>query len=278
MMAIEAIQTFELFEDRKTKVYFRAPTVADYRAFVGMSSRLEEMVTTQYLNQIQIADRYPNKEVLDSALWSCEDRRTALYWIFMNTRDNTIIEQAYLCQHCKKQHARQLDLVDLGAYFIQTKHSMREKLVVANVKDGFIQPLRGNAMEHLEQLRNLRDDHKEDSPEWCLAHTDLRIYELSWALVFNDDDKTLSLDEQATARYNYLLTLEADSKFKQVAAQVRHALSAMRHGLMSEYLDGETRLVTPPHKCPNSEEQEGSEIKETILLLPFLYHYFLPTL
>lgn len=275
-MTVETIQTFELFSDRKTKVYFRAPNVADYRAFVGMSEHLEEMVTTQYLNQLQIPEKYPDNKPLDSALWTAEDRRTALFWIFINTHSDTVITQEYECTHCGEIHGRHLDLLELGEYFIESTHSMIERLEVPGVKPGFIKPLRGTAMEHIEQLRNARDDHKESSPQWCVAHADLRLYETAWALSFKDDDKSLSAEEQAKKRYEYLLTLEAEKAFKTVAAQVRQALSDMRHGLMSEYHDGEIKLVTPAHACPN--KKEGDEKAETILLLPFLYHRFFPAL
>jgi hypothetical protein len=275
-MTIEAIQPFELFSDKKTKVFFRAPSVADYRNFVGLDESLEEMITTQYLNNLQIPDKYPDNKPLDSANWTAEDRRTALYWVYINTRSSTVITQEYHCQHCSKKHGRQIDLLELGEYFIDTKHSMVERLDVPNVKAGFIKPLRGYAMEHIEQLRNLRDELEEDTAKWCVAHADMRLYETAWAVSFKDDDKDLTNEEQATNRYEYLLTLDAEKAFKPLMAQVRQALGDMRHGLMSEYHDGVIKLVTPPHECPNT--QEGDEKKQTILLLPFLYNEFFPTL
>jgi len=274
-MKPEAIQPYELFADKKVRVHFRAPTVADYRNFVGMSPHLEEAITTLYLNQMQIPENNKGGQVIDSINWTAEDRRTALYWIFINTRERTVIEQGYQCNHCGNEHGRQIDLVALGEYIIDSNHSMTEKLAVDGVKNGFIQPLRGEAMEYLEYLRNTRDEFEEDSAQWSVAHTDLRIYELAWSLIFKDDDKALTVTEQAEKRFEYLITLNAETHFKQLAAQVRNALSEMRHGLMSEYIDGEMRLVTPPHICPNSEE--GDEL-ETILLLPFRYHEFLPSL
>ncbi|QUM78799.1 hypothetical protein HWV00_21235 (plasmid) [Moritella sp. 24] len=250
--------------------------MADYRSFVGLSVYLEEMVATRYLNQLQVPESYPDGKINDSTNWTAEDRRTALYWIYINTRDNTVINQSYECSFCQKEHGRQMDLCDLIPLLVESEHSMTEKLDIPNIKPGYIQPLRGNAVEYLEQLRNTRDELEEDSPEWCVAHADLRIYECAWALKFKDDDKSLSAEDQAENRFEYLLTLDAEKAFKKVAATVRKALSAMRHGLMSEYLDGEYKLVTPPHQCPNIEE--GDEPVETVLLLPFRYNNFLPSL
>ena len=279
---IEQIEDYKLFENGPLKgacIHFRSPTVADYRHFAGIESHLEESITTQYLNRMQIADMYENKQIIDSATWTAEDRRTALYWIYMNTRENTVITQEYKCKYCDSNHIRQIDLAVLIEYILDNENSMIEKINIDGIKDGYIQPLRGYAVEYLESLRNERDQFDEDSPQWMIAHTDLRLYETAWGLIFKDDDKALSLEEQAEARYEYLLTLSSEKQYKKLAAQVRVAFSNMRHGLMTEYLDGEHNLVTPPHECPivNEDLKEGDKPAQTVLLLPFWYNHFLPT-
>lgn len=278
-MDYEQIEDYKLFENGKTKIHLRAPTVGDYRYFAGLDEHLEESITTQYLNRMQIAELYDDGKIRDSLQWTGEDRRTCLFWIYMNTRERTVLTQSYDCKHCSERHARQIDAVDLVQYLIDTDHSMTEKIQVAGVKKGYIQPLRGDAMEFIEALRNERDMFEEDTPEWCLAHTDLRLYETAWSIKFQDDDPSKTRDEQAKARFDYLLTLNPEKQYKPLAAQVRKSLSEMRHGLMSEYHEGEIRLVTPPHECPNANQnrKEGDELVETILLMPFHYNEFLPT-
>ena len=178
-MTKEALQPFELFSDKRTKIYFRAPTVADYRQSVGLSEHLEEMVTTQYLNSLQIPEKYKSKEISDSATWTAEDRRTALFWIYINTHTDTMIPQKYPCPHCKEEHYREFDLLELGEYMIQPERPMIERIDIEGLRAGFISPLRGYAMEQIEQARNIRDDYSEDSAEWRVAHTDLRLHELA---------------------------------------------------------------------------------------------------
>ncbi|MGF1905268.1 hypothetical protein [Aliivibrio salmonicida] len=277
----EQIEDYRLFEEgplKGTMIHFRNPTVADYRHFAAIESHLEESITTQYLNRMQIAELYDDGKIIDSATWTAEDRRTALWWIYMNTRENTVISQSYKCSHCDSTHIRQIDLADLVQYLIEPECSMVESITVDGIKPGYIQPLRGHAMDFLEGVRNERDQFDEDSPQWNELHVDLRLYETAWGLLFKDDDESLSLDEQAEARYQYLLTLNPDKQYKKLAAQVRTAYSSMRHGLMSEYVDGEIKLVTPPHECPVSVEnlKEGDKPAETVLLLPFWYNHFLP--
>ena len=274
------IEDYQLFKDGKTKVHLRSPDIAIYREFAGFDAHLEEKLTTQYLNIIQVPEAYPDGKVLDSANWSDSDRRTCLYWIFMNTRDNTVITQTYECSHCKQKHGRQLDLVDLAAFMLDSNHSMTDLIAVDGIKPCYIQPLNGHAMEYLESLRNHRNDFEEDSPEWCVAHVDLRLYEVAWAIKFKDDNPELDATDQAEARFEYLMTLEPERQFKKLAAQVRAAQSNMRHGLMTEYQDGEVLLVTPPHLCPimNKDIQEGDDPVETVLLFPFRHNHFLPAL
>lgn len=274
----ENLQPFDLFEHKgKVQAHFRSPTVSDYRALVGVSGDIEERMTTQFLNDLQIIEKNKNKALNDSSMWTAEDRRAALYWIYILTRDNTIITQSYACQHCSQKHSRQIDLIELGDLMTESTHSMTDRINVKGVKSGLIHPLRGYAVEHVELLRNERDEHDEHTKAWRVAHTDLVLMEIAYGITFDDDDKSLPLDEQAQARFDYLLTLNADKQYKKLMAQVRLAWSNMRHGLLTEYSDGDTRLVTPPHTCPNSTDKGGNG-KETILLLPFRNSDFLPDL
>lgn len=279
---IETIDPYYLLErgsdDLSGKaIYFRSPTVDDYRKFAGMPTALEEELATQFLNSMQVAEMYQEGEVSDSALWTGQDRRTALYWIYINTRENTVITQKHHCQHCDKPHTRQFDLKELVPMMISNDEVMRLDIAIDGVKAGYIQPLRGNALVHIEEIKNERDMFEEDSPEWCLLHVDLRLYEIAWSLVFEADDRLLSLREQAKARFDYISTLNPETTYKKLAAKTRAALEDFGHGLMSEYRAGEFQLVTPLFTCPESEKGEG-EPKQTVLLLPFWSNNFLPSL
>lgn len=257
-------------------IYFRSPTVDDYRKFAGMPSALEEEMTTQYLNLLQVADSYDDGQISDSALWTGQDRRTALYWIYINTRENTVITQKHSCQHCEQDHTRQFDLRELVEMMISSDEVMRRDIGIDGVKEGYIQPLRGAALTHIEEIKNERDMAEEDSPQWCLLHVDLRLYELAWSLVFKDDDLSLSLREQAQARFEYISTLNPETTYKRLAAKTRETLESFNHGLANEYHEGEFQLITPIFTCPNFEEEE--EPRKTVLLLPFWSNNFLPSI
>lgn len=274
-----SIQPYTLFEDKKTKIFFRSPDVEDYRYFAGAPDWLEELTTTEYLDRLQDKERYPDGKIRPSIRWTAEERRTALFYIFISTRTDTIIGQKYPCKHCGELHSRKLDLLDLGTSFFEAQRSMVEKVQInkaGEVIDAYIVPLRGYGMEHLEELRNARDDLDKGSREWSEHHVDLRLYEVAYGLKLKGEDSAMSERERADKRYQILLKLDPDKEFKKLYAKVKMTWAEMRHGLYSEYNDGEIKIVTPEHICPNNNGQEGGDIKSTILLMPFHYKYFLP--
>lgn len=276
---MSSIQPFTLFEDGKTKIYFRSPTVEDYRYFAGAAAWLEELTTTEFLDRLQDKERYRDGQIKPSIDWTGEDRRTALFYIFISTRTDTVIGQEYTCKHCGKPHRRKLDLLDLGVNFFDAQRSMIDKVQFNKgdeVIDGYIVPLRGHAVEHLEELRNARDDHEEDSREWNIAHVDLRLYEVAYGLKLKGEDKALTERERADSRFKMLLQIDPEKEFKKLRAKVQLTWAEMRHGLYSEYMEGEIKIRTTEHICPNHNGQEGGDIKSTLLLMPFHYKYFLP--
>lgn len=284
--------------DGKKKTYFRAPTVADYRAFCGMSPDMEEHVATEYLNNQQDKENHP-KDYWDAALWTASDRRTALYWLYIHTRTDTVITQLYNCTHCKQQHGRQLDLADLIDGITTAGRELKQPIDLPNKGKGYIVPLRGVAMQHVELIRNNRDAIDDDQA-WSVANMDLRMYEIAHCIRFSIEDEEISEEDRAEARYNYLLTLDAEKEFKPLAAAVKLTLEQMHHGLASVYFEGAVNLITPIHLCPVKEEEASQRRAELSsenvpveewpqeilegntafmrLLLPFRCHHFFPAI
>jgi hypothetical protein len=253
---ITPIPVYVLCEDGKTKVPFRAPTVADYRAFCGLSMKMEEAVTTDWLDRLLI-----DKEQ-SSANWTAQDRRTALWWIYIHTRQNTVITQSYKCSHCDQTHGRQFDIVELGAGLSSAGRSMMEPIDMPGVKSGAIVPLRGYAMQAIEMARNERDELDPDSAEYEQAHADMRIKEAAASLVFDDEPKGLEFDDLLSQRLEYLMTLDLERQFKPLLAKIALVLRDMHHGLATTYHEGDVSIITPDHTCPVKQSEAKSAVEK----------------
>lgn len=249
------VPEYVLCADGKTKIELRAPNVADYRAFCGMAPELEEYAATQWLNRLLLTEHQ------DSANWTAQDRRTALYWLFIHTRDNTVMTQEYQCGHCNQAHTRQIDLLDLSSGIVSASRPLKEPLPAELAGDGFVVPLNGHAMMWLEAARNARDEQEPDSEEYEIAHADLRIKELAASVRLDAQPEGLDAVDAFEWNYQHLLTIDLNL-FSRLAAFVQLTLQAMDHGLESVYVEGEIALVTPAHQCPVKKDEKAALIKQ----------------
>ncbi len=163
------IPPFPLPSNRRIEVHFRIPTVEDGMLFAETLPEQEEAVTTEYLNHIQDVDKNKGKTLFDSGEWTVEDRRTALWWIFIASRDLPIQTFSYKCNFCGEKHYIDLNVVELGNTSVALSVKPERKIEFhanAEVFDGVVKPINGYAAEHLETLRNLRDEHKKGSLEY----------------------------------------------------------------------------------------------------------------
>ena len=272
MSSLSMIPEFKRLDGSNDIVHFRAPTVADCRNFASIPESSEQLVVTQYLSDLQVPDKRRNKDISDPKEWTDCDRMLALFWIYIATQSSTVITQSYFCQHCDQEHGRQMELSSLSEQIKLADAPMEQAIQTPNIKQGFIVPLRGFAMEHIEDLKNFRDSHMQDSKEWAIAHTDMRLYESAYRLRFDDDDKEKTEQEQAKVRFEYLLTLEPDVQYQPLAIEIRQAMIDMHHGLPTTFIEGELNLITPEHKCPNKEGSSSN------LLLPFHHNKYFPAI
>lgn len=261
------------FEDGKTKIDFRNPTVRDCCKFDQKDISIEQIALTEFLDHMQ-----PDSGKAHPAdKWTEQDRITALWYIYVQSRDDKDIVQKYDCAHCGKEHKRVLNLTTLAETLQEATRSMEESVTVLG-KPAKIVPLRGAAMEHLEQVAGYRDsltvadfpDQDAFDEEYLSADQEVFLYRVAHQLELDGEDTSLSERERAEIRLDKLLDMPA-VEFKRLAAKVRTVSHEMRHGLMCEVKDGQTLLVTPEHDCP---EVEGAK---TRLMLPFHFNDFVPS-
>ncbi len=261
------IQEYTLCENGETKVGFNEPTVRDCFQFSDLNPKLEQKAVTDYLNHMMAEGQEQ-----DARNWTVFDRQTALVWIYVLSRDDKTVLQKYDCQHCNEEHSTPLNLADLFSNLTLAERSMREPFEIENLK-GVIVPLRGYAMEHLEQLQNQRDSHPVNSKAYKLCDADVYLYRIAHSIELEDDDLTLSYDKRADERVERFLELSLSSKsFQRLTAKIRQVASEMRHGLPCVIRDGQVLLTAEEHECPNKEGVK------TRLMLPFQVIDYMPSL
>ncbi len=256
-------------------VHFRVPTVDDAMLFSELDESQEETVTTQFLNHIQNLDK--QKEVNDSALWTGEDRRTALWWIFIATQDDPTLTVSYPCGHCGESHHVDVRLPDLAerSTVLQKKPQQEIECDIKgqHIKGVIVRPLNGQSCEAIELLRNIRDSFEFGSLDYRKANREMMLHELAHVVTFPSEPNADDQDEVIAHRLELIKSMAVDTEFRSMCASVEMALRSMRHGLLTQYHEGSYMLVADREPCPN---QEGDD--SNLLLLPFRNNDFIPNL
>ena len=257
---MSSIPPFNLPSDPAKKIVLREATVTDAMDFAEIDERHEEEVTTLFLNRVQVAT-----PPLDSALWTAEDRRLALYWYWLHTTKETTVLLSYDCDFCGKTHQWALDLKELADGYRPIEGAPKRSFEFGAVTL-HAHPLLGGDMEALElmamDVEAARDACGPESREHRRARNALRLERFIRCLAGPDD-----LD----GAREFVMGLPA-SDFVELANLVDGKLSEMRHGLATAYDDGQVFLLTPPHSC--SEGKEG----KTRLRMPFRNIDYIPGL
>ncbi|WP_419238317.1 hypothetical protein ACN08P_23110 (plasmid) [Photobacterium leiognathi subsp. mandapamensis] len=261
------IPDFPLPSDMTTVIKFRVPTVADCMSFAELDINYEEQLTTQYLNMIQVGD------INDAGNWTGEDRRTALWWIFISTREDKSIVYSYHCDICNEDHYPSIDMTSLGETAVtingqpyrDIEFSHDGKVIKANVH-----PLTGYSLEHLEQLKNVRDSHTQGTVPYRKAANELSLYEMLHS--FDTENQPEDKNEALAFKRQLVETMAVDSEFRPLAAKIEMALRQMRHGLLSKYKDGGYLLLAKRKPCA----EEGDQLMP--ILIPFHASTFIPGL
>lgn len=90
------IAPFRLPSDDNVVVFFKKPKVSDAIEIAKVTPEIEESSTTIYLNQLQDKE----KGFSDSLYWTIQDRRTALWWIYIESNIDTGLTALYDCKRC----------------------------------------------------------------------------------------------------------------------------------------------------------------------------------
>jgi hypothetical protein len=252
----------------KNEIQFRAPAVNDALEFCGTAPEQEEQATTRYLNTMQIGD------VQDSARWTAQDRRTALWWIHTHSQPNGAEQTvSYQCGHCGELHHYDFDLCDLAEdlELLTIPPYVEVTIPVKGVPHQWhLKPIDGLGMEHLEMMySNLP---APGAPNYETELANLRLVEIT--LQAHLAEQPQEFQEAAEMRYELIRSMEVNSEFVPLAAGVRKMQETLRHGLPITIHKGKAQLYIKPHNCPTLAK-EGQAIS-TRLFFQFRGVDYLP--
>ncbi|EPK7688522.1 hypothetical protein K7Y63_004134 [Serratia marcescens] len=252
----------------KNEIQFRAPAVNDALAFCGTSPDQEEQATTRYLNSVQLG------VMQDSAKWTAQDRRTALWWIHTHSQPNGAEQTvSYQCSHCGELHHYDFDLCGLAEdlELLTVPPHIEINIPVKGIPyQWHLKPIDGLGMEHLEMMySNLP---AEDAPNYATELANLRLVEIT--LQAHLAEQPGDFQEAAEMRYELIRSMETYSEFVPLVANVKKMQETLRHGLPITIRKGTAQLYIKPHNCPTLAK-EGQAIS-TRLFFQFRCVDYLP--
>lgn len=265
------IPAFYLPSDMNRIITFRMPVVEDAIRYSGRDPDTDEVATTEYLDALQEGKKYSSK------YWTAQDRVTALWWIFTNSRVDAVMTYSYECDHCGEEHYYDFDMRALSdsIEIIDGPADFSDVAISVNGAPYLwrIQHLTGEAMELIESLRIALPD--PGTPGYNEAVIDLRFWEIVLQCELNDDIET-DFFKRAQNRYDLIKTMHIDNEFLVLAAHVKQLQRILPHGLPIEIEKGTTGIILPPHTCPKTRNKEPAEQYATPLRVPFRNTDFIP--
>lgn len=281
------IAPFKLPSNDSRVINFTKATVEKAMECASCTPDIEEQVTTLYLNGLQEDE----KTFYDSREWTVQDRRTALWWIYVESNIDLSLTALYQCERCteiaKAEYEKKIaagenakfqpvdHAIDYNATeyadgltylpvmpYQETKHTFNG--VEKNVR---LLLLNGRAAEELETLRNLVDSVPDDpgfEREKKDAIGKLRMGRLCYQ--FSVEGEPESFSDAIEYRYGLLNGMSAGDEFKSLVAKIHLMNRELAHGLDISVRDGVSRIRIPrTHVCPRyyelSEEQRAKEAK-----------------
>lgn len=245
---------------------FKQPNVEESLSFLGLNPDLEEKITTDYLNTLLVeTSAHKNTEK-----WTTGDRRTALWWIFINIMPESELTFSYECEHCGSVH-----IEDINLMMLDEEVTTHKRLPELTTKLSFIgrtmsvtaKPLDGEAAAMLEDYRlDLLDAiEQEDALQEQSIKANMKIVEVALSI----EVEQLDIDQKIK-----LINALTIPEVMKLFSFVESAKQELRHGLHTQLTDGKCQIVSPPLVCQSDDgEKEGVSSR---LLINFRSIDFIP--
>ena len=245
---------------------FKQPNVEEALSFLDLDPDLEEQITTDYLNTL-LVETSGDK---NTAKWTAGDRRTALWWIFINIMPDAELTFSYHCDHCDSVHIEDINLMDLDSEItvhkslvtVSKKISLNGRTMTVTAK-----PINGEAAAMLEEYRmdliEALEAENHQQAESIKAH--MKILDVGLSIQIEDKD----LDEILNLIHSLSIP-----EMLHLFTFVESAKQELHHGLHTQLTDGKYQIVSPPLECQSDDNKEGVSSR---LLINFRSLDFIPT-
>lgn len=244
---------------------FKQPNVEETLSFLDLNPDLEEKITTDYLNTI-LVETTAHK---NTAKWTAGDRRTALWWIFINIMPESELTFSYQCEHCNSVHIEDINLMMLDEEVtthkklpeLTTKMSFNGRIMSVTAK-----PLDGEAAAMLEDYRLdlLEALEQEDELQAQSIRANMKVLDVALSV----DVEQLDIDQKVK-----LINTLTIPEVMKLFAFVESAKQELHHGLHTQLTDGKNQIVSPPLLCQSDDNKEGVSSR---LLINFRSLDFIP--
>jgi len=293
------IAPLQLASDPTRTITLRNPTMADVFGVAEVSIFQEEAATTLWLNRLQPSDSF-----YDSKLWTADDRRLLLFWLFIHTHKDTRITLAFECP-CGETHTDIVDMRKIGEEY-SSINGRPEREFEFSGEPMITRPLSGADAEELELLRgpiaeyqhfradlaraaeNAASRNGPGSKQYSIASGRLEAFDKShgptstkyrkartstdfMAFVMMTDFAGDDEHDPETRRRNRHRRLSEMglSEVSELRGIVDEKQAEMLHGLPSQVIDGKIYLLSPDMRCKNDNPQIREEVGSVPVRLPF---------
>ncbi|MEC6832955.1 hypothetical protein VXS06_14405 [Photobacterium toruni] len=277
------VPAFPLPSNINKVINFRVPTVRDCMMVADLNPEMDEAAATVFLNNQQDKEKQGGV-IYDALEWTGEDRRTALWWIYIATHEDTKLAYKFVING--EDRYIDIDLKDLDN--TATTLSIVPKVPItfkagATEHTAIVKPLTGYALENIEVTALQRDQFDVDSVQYRKLSNKIAMQEIIYSLVIDGEDeaiKTAKKDNENISRsdieiaeeyrYQLIMNMPLEDNFRSLVAEIVAAKRKLQHGVLTSYMDGVYSLV--------ASVDLGGESGRQPLMFPFPSNTFIPTL
>lgn len=245
---------------------FKQPNVKEALSFLDLDPDYEEKVTTDYLNTLIVE----TNTAKDTSKWTAGDRRTALWWIFVNIMPDTELTFSYECSHCNSMHIEDVNLI-----YLDEEITTLNSLPVVSQK----MTLDGRAVEVSGQPINgegsvLLEEYRLDLLEALEAENDQQAESIRAQMKILDAALSIKIEKLNTDEKIELIHSLSIPEMLRLFTFAERVKQELHHGLHTQLTDGKSQVVSPPLLCQSDENKEGVSSR---LLINFRSIDFIPT-